>query len=53
MKVVMPYSASLTKQIVAIILPKETGSSPMELEYLVERIGHGTSSEPEVRWLYV
>ena len=50
-KVMMPCSAKLTKLLVAEILPKGTGSSPMELEFLVQ-VTTWISTEPEVRWWY-
>ena len=52
MKVMMPCSAKLTKLLVAdhlIVVPEGTGSSPMELEFLVQ-ITSGISTETEVRW---
>ena len=59
MKVMMPCSVELTKLLVADLLilvkmglPKGTGSSPMELEFLVQ-LASWTSTEPEARWMYV
>ena len=45
-KVTMPCSAWLTKLLVANLLPQETGSSPMELEFSVQ----GVFTETEVIW---
>ena len=51
-KVAMPCSAWLTKLLVANLLPQETGSSPMELEFPVQ-VTSWVSTEPEVRWWYI
>ena len=51
----LPCSATLTNLNVAdllmVIVPKETGSFPMDLEFLA-LVGSGSSTEQEVRWGY-